>query len=371
MVTELLNKKGELLKKLNKPTPHFKPQDLEKPLIFQILMSIPLIAGLIHRLKKGAESAYTLATVDDLTHAPDLMPLSLIHSPALRIYYQYTGVVAAIANFLTIPLTYLASLILGKPSPLKMTHLGEFVYSSVLLLLTVLPLIFPFLAMPLFATSIVIGFASSLYYLYRFYDGNRQVNREIQATSLEIADLESEISTLEGLQEQLQKANTLEALNHCESQIDRYETMAKLRLKLFELIEKQKIYDDANLRDKTVAAVLSFVAFMSLPILTVAPQLGAAILHSTGVLATAYVIGKISALFIEPLNKLIMSFIENSNATTPTSEDTGLNKIGTTIIHAENKGVPPQHHPSILASEDKKVKVALKDEQDSHPTLKP
>lgn len=285
----------------------------EESVLLDILSKIPFIARLIHRLSRGSSSAYALATLDPADIATTtIIPEPIANVVALRWAYSNTGLIAAIANFIELPLMYFGSWMLGKPNPVTMTVLGEWAYSIVLLGLTILSLAFPPAAPFVLGVSVFLGFITSVYYYKKFIDQEHEVQGSLLEMSSKIENSESKIRDLEQKIKDLLNGIDFASIENLNELDDHFSNLSgaenelmELRVKQQELTQKAALFSSAHLMDRVVGLGFSTMAVIGFGLLITGTPAGWIVLSAVSALALLYTVGQlVSPLVVKLVSKL-------------------------------------------------------------------
>lgn len=78
--------------------------------------------------------------------------------------FQWAGLGLALIDFFRIPLIYLAALLIGQKPPITLNKNARWLYSTVLLVLTIISLTVPAAAPPIALVTAILGFGCSVFY---------------------------------------------------------------------------------------------------------------------------------------------------------------------------------------------------------------
>ena len=281
----------------------------EGDIVLDVLTGIPFVAGTLNRIKNASIAVKSLVTLDNsLTYRDISLPAPVGSLPLASQTFQHLGAIAAVANFLSIPLVFLASSILGKPAPLTLTRLGEWLYSGVLLGLTILPFIFPPLAPILMIVSVALGFLSSIYFLNQFIREKRQIESTLPVLQGEVELLEATIDEnnrlhnefLADLESRIPMASSEEldqdvkTLNTLQSFLDElYQQRNVLVNRKENLRQQDAVLTDANLTDKAFAFSISSILLIAIPMSIFFPPIGFIMFNTAFVAAGVYTLGRL------------------------------------------------------------------------------
>lgn len=367
-----------LIKKLRQDKKINPALAIESDVVLDVLTGIPFVAGILNRFKNASVSVKSLATFDNsLTHRDISIPAPVDKIPLVSQTFQYLGVISAVTNFLSLPLVFLASSILGKPAPLTLSRLGEWLYSGVLLVLTILPFIFPPLAPILLIVSVALGFLSSIYFLKQFTSEKRQIKSTLpvlqgefellEATIEEnnrvhnqfLVDLESRISlaSSDELDQDVITLNTLQSFSD-----ELYQQRNVLAETKEKLRQQDTMLTDADLVDKAFAVSISSILLIAIPISIFFPPIGFIIINTVIVAAGLYTLGRILTPVFFALKDALMRKLglEANNETIASSTKAPAQFYETSKPTVESDLIQPLHRkPPLPSCEKSAVKVEV------------
>lgn len=367
--SEAMDAKREILKSLaekieadrkNPPEPETAS---ERSIILDILSKIPFIAKLMHRLKGGSTATYALATVDnpaDLATA-SIIPAPIANVSVLRGIFVNTGLIAAIAEFIELPIVYISSWMLGKPCPVSMTDLGEWVYSGVLLGLTILAIAFPPAAPVVLGVSIVLGLIASVHSYINFIAQENEVKTLLMEIPQQIANVQARIKELDQKIKNslsLIDSASIEQLNQLEEYLSALTQAEKecldLKAKQQELNQKLEIFDNAHYLDKVVGISFSLIALIGFGFIAAGTPVGWVILSAISAVGLAYTVVRLLSPLVANMFSKSSSDELKSERTSPEEILHGLGNCATTTPQSE-----PQNSPSPIGlGEDNIARVS-------------
>lgn len=274
----------------------------DNELIIIMLQQIPVFSNLLNRVKLFSNSAYTLATLS--TEAQSLpLPSTIKASPSLIKVLDNLGLIAAIANFIELPMLFLASRILKKPSPATLTKFGEWMYSAVILGLTITALAAPITAPVIAAASVLLGFGYSVYIYYSFLTNRKKTSLEYRSNNTQINDIHAELTALKNqmkqLEEQLNAAQEEDIIQYSQlipekaNKIDeKINLMTALMKKKMLLLQKIKTFSDARFLDHCVALAIAGVLVSGVFLSLFFPPLGFLVITTATALGAGYALSR-------------------------------------------------------------------------------
>jgi hypothetical protein len=279
----------------------FKPTPAPKEAtILTLLHKIPFLAGLLDSADDVGLSASGLAEIQG--HAAE----------AVGKGFQVAGVALAAINFIRIPAIYLAATIIGEKPPITLTNNAEWIYSSVLLGLTISALTIPGAAPIIVLTAASLGLgvsvltmARTLYNRYQFSKELKQVEQDIASETKELNELHSKTLELEkALLTAEQTGSTAEQLSPLRNELDattqqfkslfqeKNQTLQTLYDKKFDLEQKVKKNNTTAVMDKGIGIVISTIAVAGFALSLFFPPLGIALITGAAISGLAYLIGR-------------------------------------------------------------------------------
>lgn len=253
--------------------------------------------------------------------------------------FHVIKLVTSILDFIYIPCIYLGAYITKQESPITLSRNARFLYSAVILGLTITAIAFPPSA-PIIAlvTSIaalglsVITLAKLYYKRYELKDQLVQIEKEIDSKKNLINYLIDDLEKLEIKAKKVKKEGKLEEYVSLEEEIRnaRKEIKADLSVlkKLYDDQEqcKQKIEKLGTMAvvDRTVGIAFASLAFIGAAVCIFIPPVGFGILAATASLALAYVVGRVTYPLLKSLGKKIVNAVtKKSEADEGDSESEG------------------------------------------------
>lgn len=266
-------------------------------IIIAIMSKIPSLARLLNRVKNFNNSAYTLVT---LSAEAKSIPFPNSNT-AVELTYNNLGIISAALNFLVIPLSFLASMVLKKPSPIKLTTIGEFLYSAVILGLTIAAAAAPLAAPIIGAALTLLGFGYSIYLLANFVKDRDSTEKELQkiqgnitATKQEIDnEKEALIKLLQTLPKKGQDPKITMAVVEKTKHIEMlYTKQTELVTQELELKEKITAYNDSVLLNYCVGFATSCAMLTGIVVGFFFPPIGVSIAALATVIGVGYMLSK-------------------------------------------------------------------------------
>lgn len=297
----------EVLIKLMQEEVTIKPNSpKEKAFILDLLTTkIPLLANF---LKRGSSIGNLSAQIAQLHHSSQALQGA---STGL----DFVSIGFGVIDFFRFPAIYLAAYIVGEPPPITLSNNARWLYSAVILGLSLTAILVPVTASPIALTLASLGLAVSVVTTVNLIYQRRQVRKGLNETNSEI---EIETGKLKVLQEQAKKLelqlaglkkndehyqqNATELCKEIDELNGRY---SKTKEQLQTLHDK-KLKQETKLgnmggmafMDKGVSIALSSLAIIGVVLTLLFPQIGLAILAATAALAVTYLVVRVTGPYI-------------------------------------------------------------------------
>ncbi|KTD42696.1 hypothetical protein [Legionella parisiensis] len=235
--------------------------------------------------------------------------------------FHVIKLVTSILDFIYIPCIYLGAYITKQESPITLSRNARFLYSAVILGLTITAIVFPPSA-PIIAlvTSItalglsVITLAKLHYKRYELKDQLAQIEKKIDSKKNLINYLLDDLENLEQRAKKAKKEGRSAEYASLEEEIRNARKDIKVDLNVL-----KKLYDDQEqckqkieklgamaVVDRTVGIAFAALAFIGAVVCIFLPPVGFGILAATASLALAYVVGRVTYPLLKSLGKKVM-----------------------------------------------------------------
>lgn len=296
----------------------------EEHVIIQILLKIPILTSLLNQFKIGCNAAYTIATLNNNFAYKEIILPQPINQPILTDSYQNMGLIASAYNVLNLPLLFIASRILGKPIPIKLTKLAQWFYSIECFALMLTALLFPPAAIIISILFSTLGLTSGLYFLNQFSKVKRNAIKETKIVEKEIIFFETMISQqMKELEKQVEiieaKLNeaSLEEVNISQQRLENLLSILAHSTQQFNLLVNKKdslerqiqTMNDTYLLDKSVGTSLALVALLGFILSFVFPPVGFIVLNTVFFLSASYFIGRIATPSLLKLKTFFLEYL--------------------------------------------------------------
>lgn len=322
---ELRLKKAALneLIKQSKPQHNRPIISSEEHIIIQILLKIPILTSLLNQFKIGSNAAYTIATLNKGFSYKEVVFPEPINQPVLTDTYQNMGLIASAYNVINLPLLFIASRLLGKPIPVKLSNLGQWLYSIECFFLMLTAILFPPAAIIISILFSTFGLTSGLYFLNQFSKVKLNAIKEIKTVEKEMTiieiiidqqtkELDKQIELIEGKLNEV----SLEEINTKQQQLEKLisilthstQQLNLLSHKKAELDVQIQTMNDAYLLDKSVGTSLALAALLGFILSFAFPPVGLVALNTVFFLSAVYFLGRIAT---PSLVKLKMFFLDH------------------------------------------------------------
>jgi len=263
---------------------------------------VPFLEEVIYHLDDiGASAGLLIEMKDSFSHAAKLA------DSTVRAFSIVSLVIAAL-DFIRIPGIYIASAVLGREVPFKLTNAAKWGYSAVILGLTIGAFAAPVIA-PIFTVAIAsLVFAVSAFTLGRFFYKRAKKRTALAQLTKEHGDIDTAEEQLEKIQFKsdglMQKMKAFETLDPSQQEelldkVDKLDTKFKdKKAEIQKLYDKRKKLEVALemsaeiARNKSVGLVLSAAILTGFALSLVFPPVGLAVLISASAAAVAFLVGK-------------------------------------------------------------------------------
>ncbi|HHF0526848.1 TPA: hypothetical protein ACTUT5_003505 [Legionella anisa] len=238
--------------------------------------------------------------------------------------FHVIKLVTSILDFIYIPCIYLGAYITKQESPITLNRNARFLYSAVILGLTITAIAFPPSA-PIIAlvTSIaalglsVITLAKLYYKRYELKDKLEEIEKKIESKKNLINYLIDDLENLEAKAKKARKEGKLDESASLEEEIRNARKDIKADLNILkELLDnqeqcKQKIEKLGTMAvvDRSVGIAFASLAFLGAAMCLFLPPVGFGLLAATASLAFAYVVARVTYPLLKSLGKKIMNAV--------------------------------------------------------------
>ncbi|WP_133136480.1 PspA/IM30 family protein [Legionella rowbothamii] len=291
--------------------------DIKKPTVsVPLLKRIPFVSQFVKNASELGEQAIHVG--NSFTEIPGLKaPSHLNHG------FHWGGAALAALDFLLIPMIYLSSYIYGEKVPFTLNNNARWMYSGVLLGLTLTSILVPAAATPI---GLVLGGVSmglSSFLLGKAIYERYHLGKERRALATEIVKAEGEMSLLQEqanlLQESLAQATATEEQKALCAQIDvlkkQYDEQKNkiTGLKEREVVVNEKIkkLEFIHILDKGLGVGFASLAMVGLVLSLFFPAVGFPILAGVGVASAAYIAARIVGPILRDAGNWVMDKLRN------------------------------------------------------------
>lgn len=298
--------------------------------------------------------------------------------------FHVIKLVTSILDFIYIPCIYLGAYITKQESPITLSRNARFLYSAVILGLTITAIVFPPSA-PIIAlvTSIaalglsVITLAKLYYKRYELKDQLAQIEQGIESKKKLINYLIDDLENLETKAKISKKEGRLEEYTSLEEEIRNTRKEIKTYLNVF-----KKLYDDQEqckqkierlgtmaVIDRTVGIAFASFAFIGAAVCIFLPPVGFGILAATASLALAYVIGRVTYPLLKSLGKKIVNAVTKKPESDEGDSDAEGEKDDLTESEFETSVMRAQHDMPEIEKIAKRLEKTVADAPIIHTTI--
>jgi len=279
----------------------FKPRPLPRePSLVSLLQKIPFFTGFLRSVDHAGNALSGIAQIQGDT------------SKALKEAvkgFHFTGLALNVIDFLRIPAIYLAFAIAGEKPPITLSRNARWLYSALLVALTITALALPAVAVPMALTAGSLAFGLSVFTLGKAFYQRYQLRKElkgilgaIEAKTQQLDKLQQEMVGIEKDIELTTDSQRLEALKGSYSEksdafVREYEAqkndLQTLYDKKLKCEKKLKNKGFMGLADKGITVALSSLGLIGLTLSLFFPPVGLAILATSATLAGLYLIARV------------------------------------------------------------------------------
>ncbi|WP_182392323.1 hypothetical protein [Legionella sp. PC997] len=230
------------------------------------------------------------------------------------------AIIFAALDFLLIPFIYLTCYLLGEKIPADRSNNSKWLFSSILLALTITSITVPAVAIAIALTTTSISFLLSVFLLgraiyerYRLGNDRRAIRKLIDNTTEEIKSIQTDAITLRNaLREEIDEQELIFLCEQISMLHERFKAekdeLIKLKLKELDLNNKIKNAGFMQVMDKGVGLSLSALGLIGLIVSLYFPLVGLGILTAVSVISLAYLAGRLIVPLIQ-LGKWIVNKI--------------------------------------------------------------
>lgn len=271
--------------------------------------------------KDAGEAGHAVLQISTSVNAFHQTTTSLAAASGL----QFGGVALAALDFILIPVIYLASYILNKDVPITLNNNARWLFSAILLGLTLTALFAPVTAPIIALVTAGISFVLSSFLLGRVVYERYQLAKERKAIETILAEAEEDMKALlleaQSLENELSQTTDATELAAIDSKIaplqDRYKSQKELitdfKKQKFEVDEKIKAVGFRHILDKSIGIIFSALAVSGLVVTLFFPPVGLAILAAVSIATLTYIGVRIAVPLIGSLVKFIQSKLQKTS----------------------------------------------------------
>lgn len=271
------------LKRIKQPVT-FKGKPLpEKAIILFLLKKLPLLSGFLQSIDRTGNALSKLATIKGHVNST---------FETIRANFQWVNLGLSFLDFFRIPLIYLAAVLIGQKPPISLSKNARWVYSAVLLSLTLISIFVPATAAPIAFIGAALGLLGSIFLLTR---------HAMQRHHLKIAlkDVNKNIASEKEKLQQIQQRATVGVITQqelelmekeFEEQKEKLQQLHDQQIRFQQKLEKMNI---AGTFDKSTAMGLSTAGMIGLTLALFFPIIGLKILAITAVIGSIYILTRL------------------------------------------------------------------------------
>ena len=289
----------------------FKPKELpQKAAIRTLLNKIPLLSGFIRSVSRTGESVGRLAELNE--HFSDM--------GAAGSGTHFTGVVLFAMDFFRIPAIYLSSALAGEKPPITLSKNARWLYSGVMLGLTIAALAVPVAAPPIAFALAGLSFGVTLFTMGKIFYQRQKLRKDLKSVEREIANETKELNELQdetkSLEKQLSEAVATKNKEHVATLTEKLDAVTKrfdelydskkaplqaLHDKKFQYEEKLKKKGMGAVVDKGISVAISALALAGLTLTLFFPPVGLGLLAASAAFGALYMVARVTYPFIKRL----------------------------------------------------------------------
>ena len=282
-----------------------KPSPLPKDTpMSTLLKKIPLLSGFLRSVDHAGNSLSSIAKLHGNTSD------SLQSASA---GFQWAGLALSIVDFIRIPLIYGAALLVGEKPPITLSKNARWLYSGVLLGLTITALSVSVAAAPIALTIASMGLGVSLFTMGKMLYRRNQLRKELNAIDRDIAaetsklndlrlktiELENELQAAEIKHDNVEEVTALRGkLAGMTMQFDalfdksKQERLDALYDKKFKCENQLKGLHTTEVINRSIAVGLAAVALTGLVVSLFFPPVGLAIVAASAIAGGVYMLAR-------------------------------------------------------------------------------
>ncbi|STY28034.1 coiled-coil protein [Legionella wadsworthii] len=273
------------------------------------------ILFLSHIIKTTGDSGKAMLQIDSSIRTfNDITP-----SHSLKFGLNIGAIVLSSLDFFLIPAIYLSCYLLDGKAPISWSNNARWLYSALLLALTITALCVPAIAVAIAFTTASFSLALSIFLIgqtlgkwYGLFKEKKTIKKLRRHAELEMEDIQLEAALIH---QDLKKINTEQELfKVCEQiafleerSIKQKELLMKLSLKETKLGKKIKKTGFLPLLDKSVGLSLSILGMVGLIVSLYFPMAGLGIITAVSVISLLYLIARFALPLIQSVGKWILS----------------------------------------------------------------
>ncbi len=307
----------------------FKPElPSEEERLNEIAKKIPFFTELLRNFNFSTSSSLAELNVQDTSALAGL---------------HWGGVALAAIDFFRIPAVYLACAVTGEKPPISLTNNGRWVYSAVLLGLTVTALALPMVALPMAMAIASLTFGFGIYSLGKALYARAKARNELKAVNQQIIAETRELNILRHHTITLEQNLRLAETNQDEIGAAKIREELKVVQALFKdtLKEKQTILQElcnkkfhceeilkkkeTAINDKSVATFLLSLSVVGLGLSFIFPPVGLGIFAASTGLAGLYATVRIIQVGVKWLRNKVSSKTKLAEQKSPIATHTDFN----------------------------------------------
>lgn len=239
-------------------------------------------------------------------------------------FFQFGGVALAVLDFIQIPLIYMMAFALNEKIPISLNNHAKFLYSGVLLALTIISLAVPAAApiITLFVATVglavgVFSLGKTVYEYYQLSQKNKALQKQIDAEELLLKLLQNQAAELEKqlsvTSDPIEAARLISSATQLKEQFDAQRKKVE-DLKKEQLIVKEKIKESGitQIIDKSVGVTFGALSIVGLVVAAYFPPVGMGILLGVVSAGSAYFVARLAMPYVISLGSWVVDKVKSA-----------------------------------------------------------
>ncbi|KTD76297.1 coiled-coil protein [Legionella waltersii] len=241
------------------------------------------------------------AVVIDIGQKVSKLP-SVTVSSSVTTGFMFGDIAMSIVDFIKVPLVYLSAYLLGEKVPINLNNNARWLYSAILLGMTILAYAVPVTATPLGFIGASLGLTVAVYLLgqaiwnrYKLTKEKNKLVEQIKGEMVVIDALQDRAKALEeSLNSQEQPALAYQITQLQAEFLAQKQKVDDLKNKKLDIEDKINNQNTMKVIDRSLTVTLASLTMIGLAVSLYFPGVGAGLLLGVAVAGGAYVIGRIA-----------------------------------------------------------------------------